>query len=149
MNKEAVSVYIIYSHVMDSKFPATSIGRTTGSKINLNRTSSQDSLGAHPLLFEQKYVPYAPRQPRPSPRNLVTALPASAGDTAATTAALENIGLPHDSVGYAILEGLRLASLEYRTNHGQGANGKWTDIWESVTTGHVGIILCYDGSFTV
>ncbi|KAG5339356.1 hypothetical protein C0989_004636 [Termitomyces sp. Mn162] len=138
---------------LDRSFPATSIGRTGGSR--LQRVPSKELLSAHPLLssshlstspgdhgsgqISPRYLAYTPRQ-RVSPTAVTTGTtihPPSPhhqqGDAASRLqlvnlkAAAQNIGLDTGSVGWAILE-----KFVHESDH---HDAEWTEIWSVVTTG--------------
>ncbi|KAJ2915560.1 hypothetical protein MD484_g4848, partial [Candolleomyces efflorescens] len=132
----------------DRQFPATSIGRTTGSRIQQLPVVHD----AHPLLSPgsaansdgtPKYVPYTPRQrvaaaatttgtivhPPPSPQN-----PGNATiklQLMHLKAAAQNLGLDTSTVGWAILEKLGVF------NEGE----EWHEIWTLLTSGKATLLL--------
>ncbi|KAF8074643.1 hypothetical protein FPV67DRAFT_1665396 [Lyophyllum atratum] len=144
----------------DHLFPATSIGRTQGSR--LQPVQSNDSLSAHPLLSPNhsssslnehgaspltaspRYVPYTPKQ-RVSPTAATTGTtvhpssPQQHGDATSKLqlvnlkAAAQNMGLDIGSVGWAILE-----KLVYESDH---HDADWTDVWAAVTSGKSTLLL--------
>ncbi|KAG6841197.1 hypothetical protein C0991_000994 [Blastosporella zonata] len=142
----------------DRLFPATSIGRTGGSR--LQRVPSNDALAAHPLLSPNhssgdsgsspttpgpRYVPYTPRQ-RVSPTSATTGTtihppsPQHQQENATSKlqlvnlkAAAQNIGLDTGSVGWAILEKLVQESDHHDT--------EWTEVWTAITTGKSTLLL--------
>ncbi|KAG6902479.1 hypothetical protein C0995_016056 [Termitomyces sp. Mi166 len=139
----------------DRLFPATSIGRTAGSR--LQPVPSKELLSAHPLLSPSsssdsgsgqttpRYVPYTPRQ-RVSPTAATTGTTAhppsphhQQGDATSKLqlvnlkAAAQNIGLDTGSVGWAILE-----KLVHESDH---HDSEWTEIWSAVTAGKSTLLL--------
>ncbi|RDB15935.1 hypothetical protein Hypma_003597 [Hypsizygus marmoreus] len=142
----------------DHLFPATSIGRTQGGR--LQRVPSNESLTAHPLLSSNhsssspttdttstspRYVPYTPRQ-RVSPTSATTGTtvhPPSPqhqqGDATSKLqlvhlkAAAQNVGLDTGSVGWAMLEKLVSESDHH--------DAEWTEVWTTVTTGKATLLL--------
>ncbi|KAG6888143.1 hypothetical protein C0992_009515 [Termitomyces sp. T32_za158] len=143
----------------DRLFPATSIGRTAGSR--LQRVPSKEILSAHPLLSSShssslsvengpsqttsRYLPYTPRQ-RVSPTAATTGTtihPPSPhhqqGDATSKLqlvnlkAAAQNIGLDTGSLGWAILE-----KLVHESDH---HDSEWTEIWNEITTGKSILLL--------
>ncbi|KAG6884291.1 hypothetical protein C0993_012436 [Termitomyces sp. T159_Od127] len=144
----------------DRLFPATSIGRTAGSR--LQRVPSKELLSAHPLLSSShsssssvdngssqttpRYLPYTPRQ-RVSPTAVTTGttihpppLPHhQQGDATSKLqlvnlkAAAQNIGLDTGSLGWAILEKLVCESDHH--------DSEWTEIWSAITTGKSTLLL--------
>lgn len=138
-------------------FPASSIGRSSSSSLNvIQRTDSHDSVSAHPLLSPTpgsppvgsnseasstpRYVPYTPRQ-RPVASSTHSAVSVSAqqsqmqSQTTATgqlqlmnlKSAAQGIGIDNGSVGWMMLE--RLVA--------DGDKEEWADIWSALTTGKV------------
>ena len=136
---------------MSSQFPATSIGRTSGAR--LQQTVSHE---AHPLLSSQsspqgstaehgngnggspRYVPYTPRQRAALAATTGTIVhpPSPTHHHGVATnklqlmnlkAAAQNIGLDTSTIGWALLETL--------VSEGEGE--EWTDIWSAITSGKV------------
>ncbi|GLB43313.1 putative VPS9 domain containing protein [Lyophyllum shimeji] len=143
----------------DPLFPATSIGRTQGSRFQ--RVPSNETLTAHPLLSANSssslndhggstrapsphYVPYTPRQ-RVSPTAATTgttvhpSTPQQHGDATSKLqlvslkAAAQNIGLDAGSAGWAILE-----KLVHESDH---RDTEWTEVWTTVTSGKATLLL--------
>lgn len=137
----------------DRSFPATSIGRTSGARIQQGPVHD-----AHPLLSPglasaassqggdnnangtPKYLPYTPRQrvaaatttttgtivhPPPSPLNPGNAT--TKLQLMHLKAAAQNLGLDTSTIGWAILEKL------VAFNEGE----EWNEIWGLLTTGKV------------
>ncbi|KAG6918160.1 hypothetical protein DXG01_016145 [Tephrocybe rancida] len=146
----------------DRLFPATSIGRTGGSR--LHRVPSNDLISAHPLLSSSqspspspssdstpRYVPYTPRQrvaasPTTTGTTIHPSSPQQQGDATSRLqlvnlkAAAQNIGLDTVSVGWAILEKL----VQESDHH----NSEWNEIWTAVTTGKATLLLPLEPSLS-
>jgi hypothetical protein len=123
-----------------SQFPASSIGRTTGARLQ----TTQDV--AHPLLSPTpdsapKYVPYTPRQRGVSPATTTGTIihpPSPQHQQGNATsklqlmhlkAAAQHVGLDSSTIGWAILErlgGSHDSELEV-----------WNEIWHMVSSGKV------------
>ena len=136
---------------MSSQFPATSIGRTSGARLQQNVSHE-----AHPLLSSPsspqgstaehgngnggspRYVPYTPRQRAALAATTGTVVhpPSPTNQHGVATnklqlmnlkAAAQNIGLDTSTIGWALLE----------TLVADGEGEEWTDIWSAITSGKV------------
>jgi hypothetical protein len=133
---------------MDSHppFPAASLSRTAGARLQASSTPESHPLGSSPpppsdvAVHAQKYKPYTPRT-RVVPATTTTTLvhPPSptpvAGEDATSKLQLtkarseaQNLGLETSSIGWAILDKI---VVEGETG------GLWAEIWASITTGKV------------
>jgi len=158
----------------DHLFPSASIGRVQGTR--LQRTSSHETLAAHPLLTpnnttlpsaEQarsgvntsntnetpRYVPYTPRQ-RVAPTSATT------GTTVIPSVAAPPQQYQGDATSKLQLMNLKAAAqnvgldtgtvgwvmLEKLVNESDH-NVEWTDIWNAITTGKVRPAYCYSDDY--
>lgn len=149
----------------DHLFPATSIGRTQGSR--LQRVPSHESLAAHPLLSSnqpsspgsdhgtisspstagnQRYVPYTPRQ-RVTPTAATTGTtvhpPSPQHQHGDATSKLQLMNMKSAAQGVGLDTGsVGWAILEKLVSESDQHGGEWSDIWTAVTTGKVRLKPC-------
>jgi hypothetical protein len=134
------------------QFPATSISRTAGARLQTSSTQEFHPLGSSPpapasdiagnisALQAQKYKPYTPRT-RVVPATTTNTLvhPPSptpvAGEDATSKLQLtkakseaQNLGLDTSSIGWAILDKIVVES---------ETGELWAEVWSSITSGKV------------